>query len=265
MLGELRCHVRVRGQGFPLVLVHGVAGSGLIWTPVAERLEHRFELIAVDLLGYGNSPKPRTDYTAERHVEAIRRSVEDQLDGRAYGLVGLSMGAVLTGEYARRWPEGVEGIVDVGFPYYRSVAEARTGLSHNPWTSVTLHAPAVARVLIGGLWGAGRRSAVLSRLLAPRIYAGEVARESMMAEYHSFASTMHRCLVELRPDAALDETAAIPTTLLHGTDDRWCPADRLEAMAARRPNCSFHALEGGHNLVVLRPEVVAERIAAAFG
>jgi pimeloyl-ACP methyl ester carboxylesterase len=261
---DLRCHVRVRGAGMPLLLIHGVAGSGLIWSPVAELLEDDFELIAVDLLGYGHSPKPHTRYTPELHVEAVHRSVEERLDGRPYGLVGLSMGAVLTGEYAARWPEGVEGIVDIGLPYYRDAEEARRGLNHNLWTALTVHAPPVARVVIGALWGAGKRSAVLSKLLAPRIYAGEVARESMMAPYHSFASTMHECLVEHRPERALDATAFIPTTLLHGSADTWCPADRVEALVAGRANCSFRVVEGGHNLVVLKPADVAAAIRATF-
>ncbi|MCU1486358.1 MAG: alpha/beta hydrolase [Actinomycetia bacterium] len=264
MPDDLRCHVRVRGAGMPLLLIHGVAGSGLLWSPVAELLEDHFELIAVDLLGYGRSSKPHLRYTPEVHVEAIHRSVSDRLEGRPHGLVGLSMGAVLTGEYAARWPEDLEGIVDIGLPYYRDVEEARKGLSHNLWTALTVHAPPVARVVIGALWGAGRRSAVLSKLLAPRIYSGEVARESMMAPYHSFSSTMEECLVQHRPDAGLDATSHVRTSFLHGRDDRWCPADRVEALVATRPNCSFQVVDGGHNLVVLQPTAVAAAITAAF-
>jgi pimeloyl-ACP methyl ester carboxylesterase len=265
MSEELRCHVRVRGSGMPLLLIHGVAGSGLIWSPVAELLEDRFELIAVDLIGYGHSPKPVTRYTPAFHVDAIHRTVDQQLDGRPFGIVGLSMGALLAGEYAARHPEHVEGIVDVGLPYYRDAEDARRGLDHNLWTALTLRTPLLGRLVIGALWGAGRRSAVLSKLLAPRMYAGEVARESMMARYHSFSSTMHECLVEHRPDAALDATEYVPTTFLHGSGDKWCPPSRVEALAAARANCSFQLVDGGHNLVVLRPRAVADAVRRAFG
>ncbi|MCU1375722.1 MAG: alpha/beta hydrolase [Actinomycetia bacterium] len=262
---EPHCHVRVRGSGPPLLLIHGVAGSGLIWSPVAEVLEEHFQLIAVDLLGYGHSPKPHVRYTPELHVEAIHRSVDHIIDGRPFSLVGLSMGALLTADYAARHPEGVEAIVGIGLPYYRDEPEARRGLNHNLWTGLTVHAPPLARLVIGTLWGAGRHSAALSKLLAPRIYAGEVARESMMAPYHSFSSTLQECLVAHRAEPGLAATAHVPTTLLHGTDDTWCPVERIEALVASRPNCTLHVVEGGHNLVVLAPDEVARLVVAALG
>src|SRR5581483_12019779 len=139
-------HVRRRGAGPPLVLIHGVAGSGLIWEQVVERLPPHFDVIAVDLLGYGHSPKPPVAYTPAVHVDAI----VDTLDGigvrePAY-VVGLSMGSLLAVELAARHPERVRAVAGIALPYYREEAEGRRVLRVNPWTGLVIRAPQIARV-----------------------------------------------------------------------------------------------------------------------
>ena len=47
----------------------------MVWDEIAPFLEDRFTLTSVDLLGYGHSPKPRTEYTPGLHVEALRQSL----------------------------------------------------------------------------------------------------------------------------------------------------------------------------------------------
>jgi pimeloyl-ACP methyl ester carboxylesterase len=50
-------HVR-RGEGPPLVLVHGLGGSTVIWKPILGRLAAEREVVALDLPGFGRSPDP---------------------------------------------------------------------------------------------------------------------------------------------------------------------------------------------------------------
>lgn len=52
---------RVAGDGPPLVLVHGIGDSSVTWEPVVAELARRHTVIAPDLLGHGDSAKPRAD------------------------------------------------------------------------------------------------------------------------------------------------------------------------------------------------------------
>jgi pimeloyl-ACP methyl ester carboxylesterase len=62
-------------HGYPsTVLIHGVAGSNMMWNRMVPLLEPYFTVIRVDLLGYGHSPKPRVQYTPLRRVTAIRNT-----------------------------------------------------------------------------------------------------------------------------------------------------------------------------------------------
>jgi haloacetate dehalogenase len=51
-------HVRVGGQGAPLLLLHGHPQTHAIWHKVAPTLARHFTLVAADLRGYGDSAKP---------------------------------------------------------------------------------------------------------------------------------------------------------------------------------------------------------------
>jgi pimeloyl-ACP methyl ester carboxylesterase len=47
-----------RGTGEPLLLVHGLGGSKVLWRPVMDRLARERDVIAVDMPGFGRSPAP---------------------------------------------------------------------------------------------------------------------------------------------------------------------------------------------------------------
>lgn len=257
-------HVRRRGAGPPVVLIHGVAGSGLIWSDVVDRLPLDVETVAVDLLGYGHSPKPRTTYTPTAHVDAIIATLDALGMHAPMFVVGLSMGCLLAVELAARDPDRVRAVVGVALPYYRHEDEARRALRVNPWTGLVIKAPAVASVAIPLLWGIGRRSRLLSRALTPRFYSTEVAQESMLPTYHAFASTTSECMVRHRIEPSLDAARDVPMSFLHGGDDRWCPPARVAALLDDRPNCTFGVIDAaGHNLAVLAPDACAEAISQA--
>ena len=256
-------HLRRNGTGPPILHLHGVGGSGLIFQPVVQRLGTGLDHLRPDLLGYGYSPKPSITYTVEAHLVALHELVVAAHLEQPMVVVGLSMGSILGLEYAARWPSEVRGVVAAGMPLYLDETQARRDLRHNLWAGLSLRAPRLARAAITPLWGLGRRSEAVSKLLAPRMYAGEVARESMMASYQAFASTLRECLVRQRVPELLDATVAIPKAFVHGADDRWCPADRVASLVAHRAGCTFTALDGvGHNTVVLDPSGTAAAVAA---
>ncbi len=61
----IRLHyTRTGGAKPPVVLAHGFSDDGLCWTPVAEALAPRYDVIMVDARGHGRSSAPEQGYSA---------------------------------------------------------------------------------------------------------------------------------------------------------------------------------------------------------
>ncbi len=94
-------HRRV-GAGPPLVLIHGLGGTGSIWDPVIDLLRHRRELLIVDMPGFGASPRlpegtPATAINLARSISELTA----HLGIESPGVAGNSLGAWVALEMGR--------------------------------------------------------------------------------------------------------------------------------------------------------------------
>ena len=105
-------HVR-RGDGKPLLLVHGLGSSLAAWGLVEPALARHREVIAIDLPGHGASPAEQDSGT----FAGLARSLEAWLEREKLAgldMVGSSMGARLVLEMARRGCSGAVVALDPG-------------------------------------------------------------------------------------------------------------------------------------------------------
>lgn len=95
--------VRTKGDGDPLVLLHGGAGSWTHWTRNIDAFAARFRVHALDLPGFGDSPKVPSGLDTEAYVDWVADAVAQRAErGRPLHLVGFSFGAVLAAGAAAR-------------------------------------------------------------------------------------------------------------------------------------------------------------------
>ena len=95
-----------------ILLIHGYTASVYVWKNVAPVLaENGFHVIAIDLLGFGYSDKPRWfDYSIESQARMISRFMNRLGIGRAV-VVGSSYGGAVAGTLALDYPERLEKLV----------------------------------------------------------------------------------------------------------------------------------------------------------
>ena len=98
-----------------LVLIHGFASSTLVWSKVFLKLaEAGYRVIALDLLGYGYSAKPRNgEYTIAGQAKLLTRLL-DKLGIRRAIFVGSSYGGAVAATCALDYPDRVEKLILVG-------------------------------------------------------------------------------------------------------------------------------------------------------
>lgn len=98
------------GEGPAIVLVHGLALSSATWRSVMPALAERFTVIAPDLLGHGQSAKPRGDYSLGAYASGIRDLLV-ALDVERATFVGHSLGGGIAMQLAYQFPERCERLV----------------------------------------------------------------------------------------------------------------------------------------------------------
>jgi len=99
------------GNGNPaLIFVHGWSNNRSIWDAQVSRFSEKYQVIAVDLAGFGESGNNRSDWTIENFANDII-AVADRLGLKQVVLVGFSMGGPVVIEAANKLPDKVAGVV----------------------------------------------------------------------------------------------------------------------------------------------------------
>ncbi len=98
-----------------MILIHGFASSTLVWSKVFLKLaEAGYRVIAVDMLGYGYSAKPRNgEYTIAGQAKLLARLLDRLGIPRAI-FVGSSYGGAVAATCALDYPDRVEKLILVG-------------------------------------------------------------------------------------------------------------------------------------------------------
>jgi pimeloyl-ACP methyl ester carboxylesterase len=108
---------RIRYQSYgkgseALVLIHGWTCNLDYWKDQVPDFAKRNRVIAIDLLGHGQSDKPEVAYTMELFARAVDAVMQDAGVKRAV-LVGHSMGTPIARQFYRKYPQKTLAIVIV--------------------------------------------------------------------------------------------------------------------------------------------------------
>lgn len=233
-------HTEIRGGGAEtLVFISGLGGTTRYWESRLESVEGRYRIVLVDLLGFGDSPKPWTRYSVEQHVRALRRVLNPL---GQISLVGHSLGALLAVAFASQCPEQVRSITVIGMPNFGSQQRAYGYFRRGPvrggiiYTNVflTMMACIVTRRVLG--W-------ILPYVV--RSVPPEVAEDLVKHTWRSSTSSLWE--VVYRYDAARELQRLPPhirVLLIHGDQDIMAPLRLIEQVARSQPQWRLHIMPG---------------------
>lgn len=103
-------YLRTGGSKPPMVLLHGLTGSGACWTPLARALEGEYDVVMPDARGHGNSSAPLHGYRYEDHASDVVGLIRG-LGLAAPVLLGHSMGGMTAAVVASQVARVIRGVI----------------------------------------------------------------------------------------------------------------------------------------------------------
>jgi pimeloyl-ACP methyl ester carboxylesterase len=269
---DFSLYTEERGDGFPLLCLHGHPGSarsmGVFAQQFGEARSNRseFRVISPDLRGYGQSQCPGK-FEITQHIEDLIRLLDDRGIEKAV-VLGWSLGGIFAMELALRYPHRVSGLILIG-------TAARPWGNHPPISLMDNLFTGIAGILNilrpGWQWNIdqfGSRSVFrhLVRQQTPAVYKF-LAREAVYAYFKTSrqADQALNRAIESGYNRVPDlKDLRCPTLMLIGEFDRHiAPAASLETAKAIG-GCEWSLFDAAHLIPWECPESLLDRIEQWF-
>jgi pimeloyl-[acyl-carrier protein] methyl ester esterase len=248
----MNLQVEVRGQGAPLVLLHGWGMHGGMWGQAAARLEAHFQIHYVDLPGHGASSAVRP-FTLDILVKLLTQHFVAPVN-----VCGWSLGGMIAQHWAATRPEQVSRLVLVGStPCFRMRDDWQDGMATEMLEQFATelmqnHAATLRRFLALQVRGSDDEKSLLSQLRAQLLARGEPDLQVLQGGLEILRDA------DLR--ARLREIVQ-PALIVAGERDKLTPPAASRYMAEQMPTAEFVEVAGAaHAPFLSHPEIFSGHV-----
>lgn len=245
------------GSGPTVVFLHGMAGSLRYWTDYRDRLSSTHTVITLDLLGFGHSPKPHIEYTADTHVIAILQTL-DKIGVTDFTLVGHSMGALIAVHLADKIPRRVTDLVLISVPIYTSPRQSRQRITLDRKRRKYAYYGLTSKVLCT-TWCTLLRP--ISRRVAKYYIKNKplyVSEDSVLHTWHSFSSSLFHVIEHQHFDRDI-QLLNRPIVMLYGDDEDSVVLENAATIAKFNSTVAIEILIGTHSLPLEQQTAIIDR------
>ncbi|XP_042479569.1 probable lysophospholipase BODYGUARD 3 isoform X2 [Macadamia integrifolia] len=251
-----------------VIFIHGFISSSKFWTETlfpnfSREAKSKYRLIAVDLLGFGRSPKPTDSlYTLREHVEMIQRSVLEPYKVKSFHIVAHSLGCILALALAVKHPGAVKSLTllapgEAATQYVlRKVAPRRVWPPIAFGASIACWYEHISRTICLLICKNHRLWEFLTKLVT-RNRLRTYMMEGFFCHTHNAAwHTLHNiiCGSAGKVNEYLDtvrDRLNCNVTIFHGSDDELLPVDCSYAVQTRIPRARVKVIEKKDHITIV--------------
>lgn len=249
-----------RGQGLPVLLVHGFPLDHTMWSAQIEALSPLHRVIAPDLRGFGQSPLGEGDPQRSISMEEYADELNELLDllgiAEPIVLVGFSMGGYIAWQFVRKHAERLCALVQCDTRAAADTEEGRAGRLKM--------AEKIAE------WGSAR----VAEMMGPKLFSaiGLDSKPQLMAELRrvvSRTSPAGIAAAQRGMAARLDvtdmlPTIQVPTLVVVGADDVISTSQEMRTIAAAIPSATFVEIPAAGHMTTLENPAAVNDVLTAF-
>jgi pimeloyl-ACP methyl ester carboxylesterase len=248
------------GQGPTIILIHGLASSMHTWSEVIGPLAQKFDVIALDLPGFGASAQP-SDLTFDDYPATVIGLMEALGVGRAH-FAGNSMGGAIALLLAARTPERVDRVVIL------DSAGLKMKPAERPFAMQLLGSRAAGALAEGLPIRRPLVAAILHQLFHDQTRVTEERIDETVAPLlRPGALSSARSLLQSRLDERFVSDLRLiraKTLVIWGRFDPWLPESQADTFVAGIPGSRKIILETGHLPQEEKPAEVARLMGDFF-
>jgi pimeloyl-ACP methyl ester carboxylesterase len=255
----LRLRYVRKGEGPPVLLLHGISSSLYTWKDVLPALAAHHDVIAMDFPGFGDSAIP-APASGERTLRSVV-GLMDRLGIARASVVGNSLGGAIAVALAARYPDRVDRIVLIDPAGYNFAPADRPFLLR---LAAGIPATVLEALPVRPLVSVGLRQVFHDDSL---VTSDKIAEYVAPMRRPGAPRALHQLLLgtdDLHFPGVIREVRA-PTLILWGRYDTWIPPRDADRFAADIPGARVVLVEAGHMPQEERPAETAARVEEFLG
>jgi len=243
-IGTIKTTYLLCGNGEPVIFLHGAGAGAVTWYPSIHTISKNFQVLAPDIVGYGESDKPDAPYNRPYFSKWLKDFLKELKISKAH-IVGLSQGGAIALQFAIDNPEMVDKLV--------LVDAAGLGAKVSFWP------------LLGMIWMNSFPSSMASRFNSPYILHKPTNRDPNHIGYSidvlkskggkkAFKQGRGTAVSKI-PEELLKQIEN-ETLIIWGKDDKLFSVEYGEAAAKIIPNAKLRLIQdAGHLPLMDQPEI----------
>jgi pimeloyl-ACP methyl ester carboxylesterase len=257
MSHKYKLNYKTAGKGPIVVMLHGLAGTSQYFDRITKFLPNN-KIISIDLLGFGDSPKPKyIKYTIQDHLSAIENTIESLNIKKPFDVLGVSMGAVLALEYAKQHPKNIKSIVLVSPAIYSNAEIAKNKIDSTRAPNILMFGP-VAKFVCKNICARQELAKKINPIVMRHI-PSDVAKTVCEHTWESYSYSMQNVVIN-QPKQNISAITNIPLFIIFDSKDILIEQELMKQLVDNSSVAKIINIDGGHGMLVNNTALVADTL-----